>query len=53
MLGDFPAAVVAIANKPGVEKSRHLMATPVRLTRVSTKARSWKKRGICPLFKKQ
>lgn len=44
VLGDFPAAVVAIANNPGVEKSRHSMATPARLTRVSTKVRSWGKK---------
>ena len=50
VLGDFPAAVVAMANKPGVEKSRHSMTTPMRLTRVSTKARSWeKKHNICML----
>lgn len=44
VLGDFPAAVVAMANRPGVEKSRHSMTTPMRLTSVSTKARSWKKK---------
>ena len=54
MLGDFPAAVVAMAKKPGVEKSRHSMATPKRLTRVSTKMRSWgKKEKIHSLIKKQ
>lgn len=46
VLGDFPATVVAMANKPEVEKSRHSIATPVRLTRVSTKARSWKKEYV-------
>ena len=42
VLGDFPAAVVAMANRPGIEKSRHSISTPARLTRVSTNKRSWK-----------
>lgn len=50
VLGDFPAAVVAIANKPGIEKSRHSIATTIRFTRVSTKMRSWgKKRNLFSL----
>ena len=44
VLGDFPAAVVANANSPGIEKSRHSIMTPARLTRVSTKETSWKKK---------
>jgi len=43
VLGDFPAAVVAKAKSPGIEKSRHSIMTPARLTRVSTKETSWKK----------
>lgn len=38
VLGDFPDAVVTMSNKLGVEKSRHSIATTVRLTSVSTKA---------------
>jgi len=42
--------VVAIANKPGIEKSRHSIATTIRFTRVSTKMRSWgKKRNLFSL----
>lgn len=37
VLGDFPDAVVAMSNKLGVEKSRHSIATTMRLTSVSTK----------------
>ena len=44
VLGDFPAAMVANANSPGIEKSRHSIMTPARLTRVSTKETSWKKK---------
>lgn len=44
VLGDFPAAVVAKANSPGIEKSRHSIMTPARLTRVSTKETSWKRK---------
>ena len=44
VLGDFPAAVVAKANSPGIEKSRHSIMTPARLTRVSTKETSLKKK---------
>ena len=44
VLGDFPAAVVAKANSPGIEKSRHSIMTPARLTRVSTKETPWKKK---------
>ena len=40
VLGDFPVAVVAKANKLGVEKSRHSIATTMRLTIESTKTMS-------------
>ena len=42
VLGDFPAAVVVMANKLVGEKSRHVMITPVKMTRVSIKAISCK-----------